>query len=150
MRAVVQRVSEASVAVNGLIVGEINLGIVVLLGIAENDTTEDAEWLCAKIAGMRIFNDQDGKMNRSILETRGDILVISQFTLFASTKKGNRPSFMASAKPEIAIPLYEKVLLQLSSILGKPIHSGQFGAHMNVHLVNDGPVTIIIDSKIKE
>lgn len=150
MRAVLQRVSKASVSVNDLVVGEINHGILVLLGVAENDTTDDAQWLCAKIAGMRIFNDQDGKMNCSILETGGDILVISQFTLFASIKKGNRPSFMASAKPEIAIPLYENVLLQLSSILGKPIQSGQFGAHMNVHLVNDGPVTIIIDSKTKE
>ena len=150
MRAVVQRVSEASVTIGGVIKGEIRTGLVVLVGIEEIDTAEDIEWLSGKIVRLRIFNDENGVMNRSVQEAQRDLLVISQFTLFASTKKGNRPSYSRSARPEIAVPLYERFLARLRQDLGKPTQSGEFGAHMLVSLVNDGPVTIIIDSKARE
>jgi D-tyrosyl-tRNA(Tyr) deacylase len=150
MRAVIQRVSEASVKINGQITGKIGRGLLILLGIEENDTNEDIEWLSGKITRLRIFNDDQGVMNLSVKEIDGEILVISQFTLHASTKKGNRPSYIKAAKPEIAIPLYNKLLDQLAKDFEKLIQSGVFGAMMDVSLVNDGPVTIIIDTKQKE
>lgn len=150
MRAVIQRVSEAKVTINGEIKGEIQKGFVVLLGIAPDDELADIEWLCSKIVNQRIFSDDDGKMNLSIKEVAGEILLISQFTLFASTKKGNRPSFISSAKPEIAIPLYEKFKQVLASKIDSKLQTGEFGADMKVSLVNDGPVTLIIDTKLKE
>src|SRR6266704_2377334 len=142
MRAVVQRVSEASVTITGQVRGAIQNGLVVLLAVEEADTAEDIEWLSGKIVRLRIFNDENGVMNRSVQEVQGNILVVSQFTLFASTKKGNRPSYSRSARPEIAVPLYEQFLARLRQDLGKPIQTGEFGAHMLVSLVNDGPVTI--------
>lgn len=150
MRAVIQRVSEATVNINGNRKASIKNGLLILLGIVENDTSEDSVWLAGKIVRMRIFGDQNGLMNLSVIETAGDILVVSQFTLHASTRKGNRPSFIKAARPESAIPLYEEFLTLLEKELGKPVQSGEFGAFMRVSLVNDGPVTIIIDSKIKE
>lgn len=147
MIAVIQRVSEASVKIEGKIKGQIAQGFLILLGITHQDTQEDIEFLSKKIIGLRIFGDEEGKMNRSILEIKGDILLISQFTLHASTKKGNRPSFIDAARPEVAIPLYEKMIKTLSEGLNKPIQTGEFGADMKVALVNDGPVTILIDSK---
>lgn len=150
MRAVIQRVSKASVTIGGKIKEEIQSGLLVLLGIEENDTGKDIEWLVKKIIQLRIFSDADGKMNLSVQDINGDILVISQFTLFASTKKGNRPSFLRSAKPDIAIPLYEQFLSELQHQLNKELYSGEFGADMKVELINDGPVTIIIDSKNPE
>jgi D-tyrosyl-tRNA(Tyr) deacylase len=147
MRAVIQRVSEASVTINNNVKSQIKIGLLVLLGIEENDNDKDIEWLIKKITQMRIFSDEDGKMNLSVQDINGDILVISQFTLYASTKKGNRPSFIQAAKPVIAIPLYETFLTQLKTQLNKEIYSGEFGADMKVALVNDGPVTIILDSK---
>jgi D-tyrosyl-tRNA(Tyr) deacylase len=147
MIAVIQRVSEASVKIEGNIKGQIANGFVILLGIAHQDTQEDIDFLSKKIIGLRIFGDEEGKMNRSILEIGGDILLISQFTLHASTKKGNRPSFIEAARPEVAIPLYEKMIELLTIGLGKTIQTGEFGADMKVALINDGPVTIIIDSK---
>jgi D-aminoacyl-tRNA deacylase len=150
MRVVIQRVSQASVTIGGVVKGEIQRGLLVLLAIEETDTTEDIEWLSGKIVRLRIFNDEQGLMNRSVQEISGEILLVSQFTLFASTKKGNRPSFSRSARPEIAIPLYEKLIQRLTLDLGKPIQTGEFGADMKVSLLNDGPVTIIIDSKDKE
>jgi D-tyrosyl-tRNA(Tyr) deacylase len=150
MRFVVQRVSEASVKIDGAIYSEIQKGFLVLVGIEELDTKEDAEWLCNKLVGLRIFADADDKMNLSLQEINGNILLVSQFTLFASTKKGNRPSFIKSAKPEIAIPLYEYCIQQLSQLISKPIKTGQFGADMKVSLINDGPVTILMDSKNRE
>ena len=150
MRAIIQRVTEASVRVEGKIYGTINLGLLILLGIEETDTDEDVEWLSGKIVRMRIFNDADKMMNLSITDVDGDILIISQFTLHALTKKGNRPSYIKAAKPEIAIPLYEKFKNQMKLDLHKPIHSGVFGADMKVSLINDGPVTIYIDTKSKE
>lgn len=150
MRAVIQRVSEASVKINGNRKASIKNGLLILLGIVEDDSRNDILWLAGKIARMRIFGDQNGLMNLSVIETAGDILVVSQFTLHASTKKGNRPSFIKAARPENAIPLYEEFLSLLENELGKPVQSGEFGAFMKVKLVNDGPVTIIIDSKIKE
>jgi D-aminoacyl-tRNA deacylase len=149
MIAIIQRVSEASVKIEGKIKGEIQAGFLVLLGITHTDTQEDVEWLSKKIVGMRIFSDEEGKMNLDLNSTNGNILLISQFTLHASTKKGNRPSFIEAARPEIAIPLYEKMILQLENDLGKPIQTGEFGADMKVLLINDGPVTIILDSKNK-
>lgn len=149
MRAVIQRVSEAKVTINGIIEGSINNGFTILLGIEESDTLDDITWLSSKIVNMRIFNDENGLMNISIKDIGGDILLISQFTLYASTKKGNRPSFIQSAKPDIAIPLYEKMIEQLQMDLGRKIQTGTFGADMKVELINDGPVTIIIDSKSK-
>lgn len=150
MRAIIQRVSEASVSINNTIKSEIQHGFLVLLGVEENDTNEDIQWLSRKIIGLRIFSDENDKMNRSIKEINGDILVISQFTLFASTKKGNRPSFIRSAKPNIAKPIYELFVNTISNQLGKEVGTGQFGADMNVKLINDGPVTIFIDTKNKE
>jgi D-tyrosyl-tRNA(Tyr) deacylase len=150
MRFVIQRVSEASVTIDDSIYSEIQKGFLVLVGVEEADTKEDVDWLCQKLIGMRIFSDADDKMNLSLQDINGDVLLVSQFTLFASTKKGNRPSFIKSAKPDIAIPLYEYCIQQLTSLLNKPIKTGQFGTDMKVSLVNDGPVTILIDSKNKE
>ena len=150
MRVVIQRVSEASVTINEKVKASIQKGMLVLLGIEEEDHEEEIEWLCGKISRLRIFPDVKGVMNLSVFETGGDILVISQFTLHASTKKGNRPSYIKAAKPEIAIPMYEKFILMLEKELCKEIFTGEFGADMKVALVNDGPVTIIIDSKNKE
>jgi len=147
MIAVIQRVSESSVKIDGQISGQIGPGLMVLLGIEEVDGTEDIDWLSKKIINLRIFPDENGVMNKSLLETGGDILLISQFTLHASTKKGNRPSYIKAAKPDIAVPLYERFIEALESELGKPIQTGEFGADMKVALVNDGPVTIIIDSR---
>ena len=149
MITIIQRVSEASVKIEDKIKGEIQAGFLILLGITHTDTKEDIEWLSKKIVGMRIFSDDESKMNLDISSVNGNILLISQFTLHASTKKGNRPSFIEAARPEIAIPLYEKMILQLEKDLGKPIQTGEFGADMKVSLINDGPVTIILDSKNK-
>ena len=150
MRVVIQRVSKASVTVEGQITGQIDQGLLVLLGIETTDTREDADWLAGKIAKMRIFGDQDGHMNLSVTDVNGKILVVSQFTLHAQTKKGNRPSFIKSARPEQAIPLYEYFLNQLEILLGKSPQTGKFGAMMDVDLINDGPVTIFMDSKQRE
>ena len=150
MRAVIQRVSEARVVISGNLKGAIAHGLVVLLGIEESDSPEDIEWLSGKIVRLRIFNDDKGVMNRSVQELGGDVLLISQFTLFASTKKGNRPSYSRAARPEIAIPLYETFIRRLTAGLGKQIHTGEFGADMKVSLTNDGPVTIVIDSRSRE
>ena len=150
MRTVIQRVSSASVEINQQIKSKIGAGLLILLGIEHDDTIEDIEWLCGKIARLRIFGDENGVMNLSILEVKGEILLISQFTLHASTKKGNRPSYIKAAKPELAIPLYQNFIATLQKELGKPIQTGEFGVDMKVTLTNDGPVTIIIDSKNKE
>ena len=150
MRFLIQRVAEASVLIDKKPFSNIEKGFLVLVGIEELDTQEDADWLCSKLINLRIFSDDEGKMNLSLLDIKGDVLLVSQFTLFASTKKGNRPSFIKSAKPELAIPLYEYCISQLSNLLHKPIKTGQFGADMKVSLVNDGPVTILMDSKNKE
>ena len=150
MRAVIQRVTKASVTIEGKIHAAIVDGLLVLLGIQDADTQEDIEWLSGKIINLRIFNDNDGIMNISIKETGGNILLISQFTLHASSKKGNRPSYIKASKPDIAVPLYEKMIHQLTVDLGKEIQSGIFGADMKVELLNDGPVTIIIDTKNRE
>jgi D-tyrosyl-tRNA(Tyr) deacylase len=150
MRAVIQRVSEASVTVEGTIIGQIQRGLMVLVGIVNEDDTSDIEWLSNKIIHMRIFDDENGVMNKSLIEVGGEILLVSQFTLHASTKKGNRPSYIAAAKPEISIPLYEVMIQQLEKDLGTSIQTGKFGADMKVALINDGPVTINIDSKNKE
>jgi D-tyrosyl-tRNA(Tyr) deacylase len=147
MRLVLQRVSEASVSIEGVVKAQISKGLLVLLGIEAEDNLEDIEWLVKKITNLRIFSDDEGKMNHSILDVDGSVLLISQFTLHASTKKGNRPSYIKAARPEIAIPLYEQFISKLESALAKPIGTGEFGADMQVALVNDGPVTIIIDSK---
>lgn len=147
MIAVIQRVSQASVTIDNQIKGQIGLGFMILLGITHTDTQEDIEWLSKKIVGLRVFGDEEGKMNLDLKSVDGNILLISQFTLHASTKKGNRPSFIEAARPEIAIPLYEKMIAQLELDLGKTIETGTFGADMKVSLLNDGPVTIIIDSK---
>jgi D-tyrosyl-tRNA(Tyr) deacylase len=150
MRAVIQRVLEASVTVEGAIIGQIQQGLMVLVGIVNEDDSADIEWLSNKIIHMRIFDDENGVMNKSLLDVGGAILLVSQFTLHAATKKGNRPSYIAAAKPEISIPLYESMIQQLQKDLGVPIQTGKFGADMKVALINDGPVTIIIDSKNKE
>jgi D-aminoacyl-tRNA deacylase len=150
MRAVIQRVSRASVTIDNAVRGRIERGLLILLAVEEADTSEDIEWLSGKIVRLRIFPDEAGVMNRSVQETGGDILLISQFTLYASTRKGNRPSYSRSAGPQIAVPLYEAFVQRLTSDFGKPIQTGQFGADMQVELINDGPVTIIIDSKLKE
>jgi D-tyrosyl-tRNA(Tyr) deacylase len=150
MRAVIQRVTRASVTIEGKIHAAIDDGLLVLLGIEDADTIEDIEWLSGKIANLRIFNDDNGVMNISIKETDGNILLISQFTLHASTRKGNRPSYIKASKPDIAVPLYEKMIQQLCNDMDKMIKTGVFGADMKVELLNDGPVTIIIDSKNKE
>ena len=150
MRAVIQRVAEAKVSINGAVKGAIQHGLAVLLAVEEADTAEDVEWLSGKIVRLRVFDDDNGVMNRSVQEAGGGILLVSQFTLFASTRKGNRPSYSRSARPEIAVPLYEQFARRLAQDLGKPIQTGEFGAHMLVSLTNDGPVTIIIDSKTRE
>ncbi len=150
MRVVLQRVSEASVTIENTIVANISQGLVVLLGIEEEDTQEDISWLSAKISKIRIFSDENGLMNKSVQDINGDIILVSQFTLFASTKKGNRPGFTRSAKPDIAIPLYKLFIKQLESDLEKSIQTGEFGADMKIALINDGPVTICIDTKDKE
>ena len=150
MRAVIQRVKRASVTVERQVVGEISAGLLILLGVEDSDSIEDIQWLCAKIARLRIFDDDDGVMNKSIVEVDGNILVVSQFTLFASTKKGNRPSYIRASKPDIAIPMYERFVAILENETGKKVETGQFGAMMEVELINDGPVTIVIDTKNKE
>lgn len=150
MRVVIQLVKKASVAVEGKLISEIKKGYLILLGIIEEDAQEDINWLAAKIARLRIFSDENGAMNNSIIEANGDVIVVSQFTLQAKTKKGNRPSFIKAARPEIAIPLYEKFIIQLENELSKKVQTGKFGAMMDVALINDGPVTILIDSKQKE
>lgn len=150
MRIVIQRVSEASVTIEQKIVAQINQGLLVLVGIEEEDTTEDINWLVTKIVNLRIFADENEVMNLSIKDINGEIIAVSQFTLHALTKKGNRPSYIKAAKPDVAIPMYEKFVQQLETELGATIQTGQFGADMKVALINDGPVTIIIDSKNKE
>ncbi|GGB14208.1 D-aminoacyl-tRNA deacylase [Puia dinghuensis] len=153
MRAVIQRVSHASVTIErlaGLVRSAIGNGLLVLVGIEDADTAGDIEWLCQKIVNLRIFNDSEGIMNLSVKDTGGEILLVSQFTLHASTKKGNRPSYIRASKPDIAIPLYEQTIKTLTAHLGKPIGTGEFGADMKVELLNDGPVTILIDTKNKE
>ena len=150
MRVVIQRVSEAQVIVNNKMHGQIKQGLVVLLGIMPEDTQEDINWICNKLINLRIFSDKDGLMNLNLQQVNGDVLLVSQFTLYASTKKGNRPSFIKSAKPEQAIQLYNACIKQLEQLLLKPIATGQFGANMQLSLCNDGPVTICIDSKHKE
>jgi D-aminoacyl-tRNA deacylase len=150
MRVVVQRVSQASVCIAGVVKGAIGQGLVVLAAVEQTDTDEDVAWLSGKIVRLRIFNDDAGVMNRSVQEAGGGVLLVSQFTLFASTRKGNRPSYSRSAGPERAIPLYEALVRQLTADLGKPVATGEFGADMQVTLTNDGPVTILIDSKVRE
>lgn len=150
MRAVIQRVSSASVTINGEVKSAIGLGFMVLLGIEAADNEEDAEWLCGKIAQLRVFADEAGLMNKCLQDISGEVLVVSQFTLHASYKKGNRPSFIKAARPEQAIPLYEHFIRQLSQMINKPVATGTFGADMKVALVNDGPVTILMDTKNKE
>lgn len=150
MRAVIQRVTKASVTIDGKIHSQIGSGLLVLLGIEDEDTGEDIQWLSSKIVNLRIFDDADGVMNESVRDKNGDIILVSQFTLHASTKKGNRPSYIKASKPEVAMPLYKKMIQQLSADLGKPVGTGSFGADMKVELLNDGPVTILIDSKNKE
>jgi D-tyrosyl-tRNA(Tyr) deacylase len=150
MRVVLQRVSSASVTVEDKIVGEIQKGLVVLVGIEDTDTQEDIDWLVTKITQLRIFGDENGVMNLSVEDVKGDVLVVSQFTLHSATKKGNRPSYIKAARPEVAIPLYEKFVSTLENKLGKKVPTGIFGADMKVALLNDGPVTIIMDSKNRE
>ena len=150
MRAIIQRVSSASCSVNGLVSGAIGQGFMVLLGIEDRDNEEDLNWLAQKIFNMRIFSDENGLMNKALADVQGDILLISQFTLFASTKKGNRPGFTRSARPEFAITVYAKMILELERLTAKKIQTGIFGADMQISLINDGPVTIFIDTKAKE
>ncbi|EDY22025.1 D-tyrosyl-tRNA(Tyr) deacylase [Chthoniobacter flavus Ellin428] len=150
MRAVVQRVSSASVTIENEVTGKIDGGLVVLLGIEETDTAEDIEWLAGKIVNLRVFRDDTGAMNRSLLDEGGGILLISQFTLFASTKKGTKPSWHRAAKPPVAVPLYEAMIARLTTALGRPVATGRFGAMMQVALVNDGPVTLLLDTKDRE
>lgn len=150
MRAVIQRVSQASVTVEGKIISEIKNGVLILVGIENADTTADIEWLSRKIVNLRIFNDADGVMNESLLDCNGEAIVVSQFTLHASTKKGKRPSYIKAARPEVAIPLYEEFVLQIETDLNKKVGTGIFGADMQVALLNDGPVTILVDTKNRE
>lgn len=150
MRAVIQRVTHASVTIKGIVKSQIGPGYLILLGICDEDTTEDAEWLVKKIANLRVFDDEEGVMNRSIIDVNGEALVVSQFTLYASYKKGNRPSWFRAGSHEHSIPLYEAFCAQLSEAIGKPIGTGEFGADMKVELLNDGPVTICMDTKNKE
>jgi D-tyrosyl-tRNA(Tyr) deacylase len=150
MRVVIQRVSEASVSISGAVTAAIGPGLLVLLGICEEDGTDDIDWLVRKIAGLRVFDDEAGVMNVDVRDAGGDVLVVSQFTLLASTRKGNRPSYIRAARPEVAIPLYEQFCASLEAALGRPVPTGTFGADMQVSLVNDGPVTICIDTKNKE
>ncbi len=150
MRAVIQRVTQASVEISGKIKSEISSGLLILIGIENNDDLTDVNWLCKKIANLRIFNDSNGVMNLSIQDIDGEALVISQFTLHAKTRKGNRPSYISAAGPDIAIPLYEKFVDELEALLKKPVKTGEFGAYMNISLMNSGPVTIIVDTKNKQ
>ncbi len=150
MRIVIQRVREASVTVDKKIVSKIGCGFLILLGVETEDNDEDIAWLCGKVCKLRVFSDEEGAMNRSIIDVDGDVIVVSQFTLHASTKKGNRPSFIKAARPDVAIPLYQQFVQQLQKDLNKKVQTGTFGAMMDVSLVNDGPVTIIIDSKNRE
>ena len=150
MRAIIQRVSQASVTIEGNKVAEIASGLVVLLGITDSDTSQDIQWLSNKLTNLRVFNDADGVMNTSLKDSNGSAIVVSQFTLYAQTKKGNRPSYIKAAKPEMAKPLYEQFVRQFENDLGQPVQTGEFGADMKVTLLNDGPVTIIIDSKARE
>lgn len=150
MRAVIQRVSRASVTIQGIVRSSIAGGLLVLVGIEDADAQEDLEWLSTKVVNLRIFNDDAGVMNVSVKDTGGDVLVVSQFTLHAATKKGNRPSYIRASKPDIAIPLYERFVARLAAELGKPVLTGEFGADMKVELLNDGPVTILIDTKDRE
>lgn len=150
MRAVIQRVSEASVTIDGNRVAEIKDGLVILLGVEDADSQEDIEWLAAKIVKLRIFGDRDGVMNLSVQDVNGDIIIVSQFTLHAATKKGNRPSYIKASKPEVPIPLYKAFVFETEKNIGKKVQTGEFGADMKVALINDGPVTIIIDTKNKE
>jgi D-aminoacyl-tRNA deacylase len=149
MIAVIQRVTQASVEIEGEIKAQISNGLLVLVGIEDADADEDSEWLAAKIVNLRIFNDEAGVMNVSVKDYHGDIILVSQFTLHASTKKGNRPSYLKAAKPEVAVPIYEKFIQSVTNQLGKPVQTGEFGADMKVSLMNDGPVTILIDTKNK-
>ena len=150
MRVVIQRVAEASVVIENKIVAKIQKGLLVLVGIEDADTQEDIDWLTAKVARLRVFGDENGVMNLSVQDIGGNVIVVSQFTLHAATKKGNRPSYIKASKPEIAVPLYENFVRKLESEIGKKIQTGEFGADMKVSLINDGPVTIIMDSKSKE
>ena len=150
MRLLVQRVAEASVEVDGVIVGSIKSGLCVFIGVEDKDTETDLDWLCHKLVNMRIFSDADGKMNASLQDINGNVLLVSQFTLYASTKKGNRPSFIRSAQPDFAKEMYNMAISKLEKLLGRKVETGIFGAHMNVSLINDGPVTIWIDSANKE
>ena len=150
MRVVIQKVTEASVSIENQIVASINKGLLVLVGIEDGDTNEDIAWLSSKIVNLRIFDDANGVMNLSVKEVEGEVLIVSQFTLHASTKKGNRPSYIKASRPEVAIPIYEAFIKQVESLLGKRVPTGQFGAMMQVSLCNDGPVTILIDTKNKE
>lgn len=150
MRTVIQRVTKASVTVNGEKISAIDSGLLILVGIENADAQDDIDWLTNKIANLRIFNDEDGIMNKSLVDVNGDVIVVSQFTLHASTKKGNRPSYIKAARPDVAIPLYEAFIATLESKLGKKVGTGEFGADMKVELLNDGPVTIMIDTKDKE
>lgn len=150
MRIVIQRVTDASVTVDGRLVSNIGAGLMVLVGVENGDTEEDAKWLASKCVGLRIFNDEDGVMNRSLVDVGGELMAVSQFTLTASTKKGNRPSYIRAARHDLAIPMYELFCSEVSRLLGKEVSKGIFGADMQVLLVNDGPVTIIIDSKLRE
>lgn len=150
MRAVIQRVTEASCKVNDQVTGQISAGLLVLLGIEDADGQEDLDWLAHKIIGLRVFSDENGLMNKALADVDGNILLISQFTLFAATKKGNRPGFTRAARPEVAIPLYEQMIVKLSALLDKKVETGIFGADMKISLINDGPVTILIDTKNKE
>ncbi|WP_315544595.1 D-aminoacyl-tRNA deacylase [Capnocytophaga leadbetteri] len=150
MRVVIQKVTQASVSIENQIVASINQGLLVLVGIEDTDTNDDIVWLSAKIVNLRVFDDDNGVMNLSVKEVEGEVLIVSQFTLHASTKKGNRPSYIKAARPEVAIPIYEAFIKQIESLLGKRVPTGQFGAMMQVSLCNDGPVTILIDTKNKE
>lgn len=150
MRAVIQRVSSASVKTGGEVFGQIGVGLLVLLGVARDDTAADCTWLAEKIAKLRVFPDENGQMNRAVTDIDGEILVVSQFTLHASVRKGSRPSFNDAAKPELAVPLYEEFILQIQTALGRRVQTGKFGALMTIALVNDGPVTILIDTKVRD
>jgi D-tyrosyl-tRNA(Tyr) deacylase len=150
MRVVIQRVSEASVSIDGRLKATIQTGLVVLVAVEDADTTEDADWLAGKTVRLRVFDDENGSMNRSVGDIGGNILVVSQFTLFASTRKGNRPSYVRSSRPETAVPLYDRFIARLTAELGRPVETGTFGAEMEVRITNDGPVTIIMDSKVRE
>lgn len=150
MRVLIQRVKEASVTIDGAVKSQIGEGLLILLGIENEDGPADIDWLCRKVSQLRIFGDEEGKMNRSVQDVAGEMIVVSQFTLHASTKKGNRPSYIKAARPEVAIPLYEQFVEQLAAVSGRPVYTGEFGADMKVQLLNDGPVTIWIDSKQRE